>query len=148
MRLGYAHQSNGALAVAQAVKELLEGKVKRITFVIARKDERRILETFAFGIGRDGDETAVRFLGEGGDPFGAESHALTRFDKTPPDPVVVAAVLAEFLAVTAANHRGEVFRPLADVNPEHPVFGAFHTVEACADFRLERSRKAAPRYAP
>jgi hypothetical protein len=125
MRLGYAHQANGALAVAQAVKELLEGKVKQVTFVIAGKDERRILETFALGIGRDGDETAVRFLGEDGDPFGADAHGLTRFDKIPPDPAIVAAVLAEFLAVTAANHCGEVFRPLADVNPEHPVFGEF-----------------------
>jgi len=128
MRLGYAHQANGALAVAQAVHELLEGKVNKITFVIARKDDRIIRETFVLGIGRDEDETAVRFLGEGGDPFGTGSHSLTRFDKVPPDPVVVAAMLTEFLATTAAHHRGEVFRPLADVNPEHPVFGEFHTL--------------------
>jgi hypothetical protein len=128
MRLGYAHQANGALAVAQAVHELLEGKVEKITFVIARRDDRTIRETFSLGIGRDEDETAVRFLGEDGDPFGDGSHGLTRFDKTPPDPVVVAAVLAEFLAAAAANHRGEVFRPLTDVNPEHPVFGEFYTI--------------------
>lgn len=127
MRLGYAHQANGALAVAQAVHELLEGKVEKITFVIARKDDLTIRETFALGIGRDEEETAVRFLGENGDPFGSGAHGLTRFDKTPPDPVVVAAKLAEFLAVAAAEHGGEVFRPLSDVNPEHPVFGEFHT---------------------
>lgn len=125
VRLGYAHQANGALAVAQAVKELIEGKVEKITFVIARQDDRLIRETFALGIGRDGDETAIRFLGENADPFGSGAHGLTRFDKTPPDPVLVAAMLAEFLTVAAASHRGEVFRPLTDVNLEHPVFGAF-----------------------
>lgn len=129
MRLGYAHQANGALAVAQAVKELIEGKVEKITFVITRKDDRMILERFVLGIGRDENETSVRFLGEGGDPFGVGAHSLTRFDTKPPDPVAVAAQLTERLTMAAASAYGEVFRPLDDVNPEHPVFGEFHAIE-------------------
>ena len=70
----------------------------------------------------------IVFSEAGGDPFGAGAHGLTRFDRAPPDPVVVAALLAGYLEAAAAHHRGEVFRPLTDVNPEHPVFGEFHTI--------------------
>lgn len=124
MKLGYAHQATGGLAIAQAVKELLAGDVETIKFVIANKTERRVIEVYEFGIGRNGQQTAVRFC-SAGDPIGPGSHGVTRFDENPADPVVVASAITELLAHQAATKGAEVYRPLTDVNPDFPVFGAF-----------------------
>lgn len=125
MKLGYAHQANGGLAVAQAVKELLSGERPLVTLVTARKREKRLLRVYKLALARDGNATAVRFCGPDGDPFGPDAYGVTRFDKAPPDPVVVAAELANLLAHMASEEGGEVYRPLEEVNPEHPVVGAF-----------------------
>ena len=131
MKLGYAHQSTGGLAVAQAVKELLGGERERIRFVIARKPigaARGVLlgmHEFALVHMNAGYTQQVRYVRGDSDEFG--SHMAIGFGPNEtPDPVVVAAVLTEQLYTLKASLPGaDLFRPLDEVNPDHPVFGAF-----------------------
>lgn len=129
MRLGYAHQATGGLAVAQAVKELVSGARKEIRLVIARQPSGGLLPRL-FGVHDIVLETCrgscfrkqIRTR-EGGDG----SHMLVGFGPDEdPCPIVVAAVVTEFLTSERARYpAADVFRPLDQINPEHPVVGEF-----------------------
>lgn len=126
MKLGYAHQSTGALAVAAAVHDLHSGKRPLVTFAIASRNQ--LYEVVRFAIHLDGTMVAVRFC-DGIDPMGPESHSLIPYEDRKLDPVVVAAKMMEALLSIARDHyRADVFRPLDEVDPSHPVTGAFSIV--------------------
>jgi hypothetical protein len=127
MKLGYAYKANGGEAVGQAVKELLEGKVKRIRFAIATQPKRGgpvLHELHTIGIGHVGKDKAVRWCGEGGDPNAG--HGLTLYGPEEFDPYEVVGKLCDALDHCARSFpNAEVFRPLEDCDAEVPWFGVF-----------------------
>lgn len=94
-----------ASAVAQAVRNLIDGTSEKETFIIAQhpNDGNEIYETVAIGWGEVDGVTVLRYCGERGEPMSAGSSSVIGSGENY-DSLDLVAVLANYLGKATLNY--------------------------------------------